>query len=111
MDGHTLAALSLWSVGFISSPSEASFFFLLPSRSFAFVHAWTISQDMYQQEVLLNVYLFLQLMLYEPHITDTAHLPLGCRPAPPLAQPSHGYLLWQAPVLLNTHCMLSLFQW
>lgn len=50
-----LTVLSPRSVGFISSPTEASFLFLLPSGSFGFVHAWVISQDMYQQEVLLSV--------------------------------------------------------
>lgn len=55
MDDHTLTALSPWSVGSISSCTEASFLFLLHSRSFAFVHAWTVSQDVYQQEVLLHI--------------------------------------------------------
>lgn len=35
---------------------------------------------------------------------------LGCEPGSPLALSPQVYLLWQSPVLLNTYCLLSLFQ-
>lgn len=55
MDDHTLPAFSPWSVGSISSPLRPVSSSSSTAGVFAFVHAWTVSQDMYQQEVLLHI--------------------------------------------------------